>query len=407
MITRSDTSGTASLIRPFYPALDGLRAIAFLAVFSWHFARTIAPNAQALHWGWVGVDQFFALSGFLITGILFDTLHKPDFFRSFYIRRALRIFPLYYTIWIALLLLTPVLHILWNRYNLAMALYVGNLFLPGAGAGLHPTPGFIVYRSLRHAGVTHGILVEHFWSLCVEEQFYLVWPAVVWLVRSRRALIRLCVAGAIASPLLRLVILHFAPQQLNILGLYYPTYVRCDALLLGSALALWLRSPQPLKLAFHRRVAALVLPVSVALLAVGFIFSGNSSLPINNAFVCTIGYSLIAIAAVSVLLLALFPGTRLAAVLQLRPLVALGRISYGLYVIHQLLEPPMNVIIPFLRRRHLVILYPFLGLAISWALAALSFRYLESPFLRLKDRLAHRSGAVADPPPSNQPLAAE
>ena len=401
-------NSSATLLQRYYPSLDGLRALAFLAVFSWHYARTIAPAAQIFHWGWVGVDLFFALSGFLITGILFDTLHKPDFFRSFYIRRALRIFPLYYAIWIGLLLLTPVLHILWNRYNLAMALYVGNLFIPAANAALHPQPSMVLYHSLRHPGVTHAILVDHFWSLCVEEQFYLVWPAVLWLIRSHNALLRLCLAGAALSPLLRLAILHFSPQQLDTLGLYYPTYVRCDALLLGSALALWLRTPGGPSLPRLKQTAAIALASSLVPLVLGILLEKTSSrLPIQDPFVCTLGYTLIAIASVSLLLLALYPGTRLAAMLQLRPLVSIGRISYGLYIIHELIEPPMETLIPRLTRMHLLMLYPFLAFAVCWLLALISFRYLESPFLRLKDRLARRPGAVADPPPSHTSLAPE
>jgi peptidoglycan/LPS O-acetylase OafA/YrhL len=402
------THGRASLLQSYYPSLDGLRALAFLAVFCWHYARTVAPNTELFHWGWAGVDIFFVLSGFLITGILFDTLRRRDFFRSFYIRRALRIFPLYYTIWIGLLLVTPVLHILWNRYNVAMAFYVGNLFIPGANSGLHPQPSVVLYPSLRHPGVTHGVLVDHFWSLCVEEQFYLVWPAIVWFLRSRTALLYLCLAGAALCPVLRLTILHFAPGQLDNLGLYYPTYVRCDSLLLGSALALWLRAPGGLRLPRLKQIAMATLAGSIFLLVLGVMLQRHTApLPIHDPFVCTVGYSLIAIAGSSLLVLALYPDTWLAGFLQLHPLVSIGRISYGLYVIHELIMPPLESQIPHLKRHHIALLYPVISFAICWVLAALSFRYLESPFLRLKDRLARRPGAVADPPPSHTSLAAE
>jgi hypothetical protein len=98
-----------------YPALDGMRAIAFLMVFAQHYY--FAP------WGWMGVDLFFVLSGFLITGILFDTRHDSHRVRNFYIRRTLRIFPLYYGIMLALLALQPLAH--WN-WDLVWPSYVGN-----------------------------------------------------------------------------------------------------------------------------------------------------------------------------------------------------------------------------------------------------------------------------------------
>jgi len=99
------TKATGSLIKPFYPALDGLRAIAILMVFAVHYGPFIR-DFSLFKWGWVGVDLFFVLSGFLITGILYDTLHEPHFFRSFYIRRTLRIFPLFYGFWVLLLILS-------------------------------------------------------------------------------------------------------------------------------------------------------------------------------------------------------------------------------------------------------------------------------------------------------------
>jgi peptidoglycan/LPS O-acetylase OafA/YrhL len=92
--------------RLFYPALDGMRAIAFLLVFGQHYLQ--------IPWGWAGVDLFFVLSGFLITGILFDSRDDPFRVRNFYVRRTLRIFPLYYGIMLALLVLQPFAHWQWN-----------------------------------------------------------------------------------------------------------------------------------------------------------------------------------------------------------------------------------------------------------------------------------------------------
>src|ERR1700761_9741340 len=109
----------------FYPALDGLRAIAVLMVFYQHYISNTG-GAPAFNWGWSGVDLFFVLSGFLITGILYDTRNTLHRFRNFYVRRTLRIFPLYYGVLLMALLLTPVFHWFWHPAQILWPLYLGN-----------------------------------------------------------------------------------------------------------------------------------------------------------------------------------------------------------------------------------------------------------------------------------------
>src|ERR1700744_4617103 len=117
-IVAGNTAETSPENRGFYPALDGLRALAFLMVFATHY--------EGMPWGWSGVDVFFVISGFLITGILLDTRDDRYRVRNFYARRSLRIFPLYYGVFLLLLLLTPFLHLNWSAGWLAWPLYVGN-----------------------------------------------------------------------------------------------------------------------------------------------------------------------------------------------------------------------------------------------------------------------------------------
>src|ERR1700744_2918814 len=115
-------------------SLDGLRGVAFLMVFFRHYGIS---SHQGSSWikivtsicsvGWVGVDLFFVLSGFLITGILLDTRGRPGYFANFYARRALRIFPLYYTVMGVLFVLTPWLHLEWHKGHLAYLFYAGNI----------------------------------------------------------------------------------------------------------------------------------------------------------------------------------------------------------------------------------------------------------------------------------------
>jgi len=385
----------ATLIRSFYPGLDGLRAVAFFLVFVDHYFLPPLWNRPIYRWGFVGVDLFFVLSGFLITGILYDSLHHKNYFLSFYIRRTLRIFPVFYGVWLLLLVLTPFWHIAWNGYNVAMAAYIGNFFLPGASYGLHVDPGTLFYLSKRHAGFS-AIAVSHFWSLCIEEQFYLIWPAVVWFIRSRRTLLLLCMAVIGIAPLLRAVFLYSHPS--GYLSLYFNTFSRADTLLVGAALALWLRGPQTTVIKVRRVAYILTLGAPLFLWLSVSLNGAHATTPIADPVVCTLGYTLIALTGAGILLLAI-DSNPFTTLLQIRPLAAIGRMSYGLYIFHGLIAPYILAKALTFHRYHGRLLVPMLGFACSYIIAWLSFRFLESPFLRLKDILAPRAGAISDPPP--------
>lgn len=394
----------APLLRPFYPALDGLRAVAFLLVFFFHFrADPYSPWAWRW-WGWVGVDLFFVLSGFLITGILFDSLNNKHYFRSFYIRRALRIFPLFFGFWLVMLALSPLLHIAWNRYNVAMALYCGNFFIPGANRGLHLQPGILYYTSIWSQGHRRGLQVHHLWSLCMEEQFYLAWPVVVWLLRSRRKLLGFCLAVVAVLPFVRLFLTLRWPQLLPPGYLYFNTFTRVDTLLAGAALALWLRpkDARPKLASASLRGFATALAIGSPLLLGLLVAAQRSRLGPSqyDSAVSTIGFSLIAFTGAGLILLAIDPASRLSRLLQIAPLAGLGRISYGLYFYHVILIEPVLRIVRYLDGHHLHILPEVLDLLLTLAISWLSFRFIESPFLRLKPRLAPRHGAVEDPDPA-------
>jgi peptidoglycan/LPS O-acetylase OafA/YrhL len=232
----------------YFPTLDGLRAVAFLMVFTFHYLQ--------LPWGWAGVDIFFVLSGFLITGILFDSRDEPHRIRNFYVRRTLRIFPLYYGVILLLVLLYPIFHWEWNWHWLAWPLYVGN-FLRGHRPFLVRSPLEMLadFQPLSRTFPSVQPYLGHFWSLCVEEQFYLVWPCVVFLVRDRRKLLTLCLACVVVCPLARTLGSHTLPQfMLDQEVLYRWTPFRIDALLLGGALALTRRGPSPWRLLVLARI---------------------------------------------------------------------------------------------------------------------------------------------------------
>jgi peptidoglycan/LPS O-acetylase OafA/YrhL len=168
-------------------SLDGFRGIAFLLVFMRHYALSTHTNSAIIHaamtigeGGWIGVDLFFALSGFLITGILLDTRGTKGYFRNFFARRILRIFPLYYGVFVLLLLLTPFLHLQWHPGHLLYLVYLGNIaYLVNTGLGK----------------IVPDVSLIHFWSLAVEEQFYLIWPCVIFFITSRRRLVWVCLGA--------------------------------------------------------------------------------------------------------------------------------------------------------------------------------------------------------------------
>lgn len=161
--------------RPYYPALDGLRGLAVLAVMACHTLY------RPLALGWMGVPLFFALSGFLITGILLRAKDEPHYFRTFYKRRAVRIFPIYY-LFVAVSFIVGTYLAMPTKDLWRAVIYIQNYRIPGEPQQI---PGFFG---------------GHTWSLAVEEQFYLIWPLLAWWL-SPRALLRCClvlVAGALA-----------------------------------------------------------------------------------------------------------------------------------------------------------------------------------------------------------------
>jgi peptidoglycan/LPS O-acetylase OafA/YrhL len=395
MSTSAIETEPASRTRPYYPALDGLRAVAFLAVFVSHYGPVVS-TWPALRGGWIGVDVFFVLSGFLITGILYDDLGTPQYFRRFYIRRALRILPLFYGFWLLLAVLTPLLGIVWTRYNFATVAYVGNYFSARALAGRHADPGLLLCRRLFAHGGAQTLDLVPLWSLCIEEQFYLVWPAVVAAVRSRRKLMVLCFVVIGLSPLLRGLYWRLSPATAQHGATYFNTLTRLDGLLLGGAIALWLRGARPPSAVTLRRVAypLLMLPLPV-LGGLIVLFSPNLHAAdavnwINDPVVNTIGLSLVALFSAGLLLLAIQPDSWVYRVLHVQPLLAIGRRSYGLYFLHAVpLLLFAGQLLPRLQQHHLGGLFIPAALLYTFAAGWLSYRYLESPFLNLKSRFPH------------------
>jgi len=399
-VVTGNTSHTLPENRVFYPALDGLRAVALLLVFFQHYA--------SIPWGWSGVNVFFVLSGFLITGILFDTRDDAHRARNFYVRRTLRIFPLYYGIFFALLLLYPIVHWQWTSSWIAWPLYFGNFLILRSPAVLdgNSIQALSAYGRLTCARFPFStVYLGHFWSLCVEEQFYLFWPWIVFWLRSRRALIWFCSVTIIAVPLLRVSTQHFAPQWMLQTGMLARlTPFQLDSLLLGGLIALlWRGSYREQLLSIGKIIAILCAIAALIYLAI----TVRQSAPDWRAgyhypiWQNTWGLSFINIFSAAAILCALRPGSAVYRALNLRPLRWLGRISYGAYVLHDIPHKFYEHVIASISRHSTLVrshtgpASTLLALCSTVLLAWFSFRFFEARFLNLKERWTIRSNAQA------------
>jgi peptidoglycan/LPS O-acetylase OafA/YrhL len=341
---------------------------------------------KTAHGGWVGVQLFFVVSGFLITGILLDAKPRPYFFSNFYVRRTLRIFPPYYaTLAVLLWVLPHVLGIpaevrpvmdkqgwLWSyTSNIALLVYGGWSF---GGGWLH---------------------LDHMWSLAVEEQFYLVWPLVVFLVDTRW-LTRISIATVVLSPFLRLAMFK---SGLSPEGIYAFTPCRLDALAMGALLAIFVRHPAS-EIHTSRLLRILLATGCVGLIPVIALSRG---LRLDSGFVQFAGFSALGLLFSGVVLAAYVatPESRVGRFLSSAPMVFLGRYSYGIYLFHLPLRPAVTAILPIDRLVAMTgsvpiadLIYSALDLAMATALAYVSWHVLEKHFLALKDRFTRSGGGA-------------
>ena len=344
------------------PQLDVLRGVAVLDVMFYH-AVDIAPRLHLRPFfglGYIGVDLFFVLSGFLITGILVRTKDSAGYFTNFYSRRALRIWPLYY----ALLLFTFV---------------VLPIVLPQMKAAIfehsHPWEAFPFFlQNLMLKGQAFDT-VRVTWSLAIEEQFYLVWPLIVFLA-PRRMLKPLAVAALFLAVAMRWSVQYGLIPPVNI---YTNTLTRLDGLALGAFLAAWIPEAKSQTVRLWGIVMlALALPVTAA---VAWFKPGHWSF-----------YALVSACFASALCIVI----DMRALSNVPLLQYTGKISYGLYLVHvpvfflvsrselwKLAFPRSTV------TSEVVVLVT--SLALCYGLAAASWHFFESKFLKLKDRFEYAS----------------
>ncbi len=323
------------------------------------------------YYGYFGVDLFFVLSGFLITGILFDSLQDDGCFRKFYARRALRIFPLYYGVLLVCLLLTIPWHLHWGIMGWLLPLYLQN-FRP---------------RGIMALTLGHNIDLFHFWSLAVEEQFYLVWPAVVFFVRGKRALLWTTLIGSAAALLLRVVYLADYGSSYVV---HVTTFFRADSLLLGGTLALLYRSRAWWRV---QRIAPCGFLAAAGLILFSILYvtphlAGNiwaSAIAFEG-----VRYSILAPGFACLIAWALQRDSICSRLFELGWLRFLGKYSYGLYVLHVFVMSAVNVPLRDLLEAHThnklfsVAAAACTVILLSVLAATLSYHIFERPFLRLK-----------------------
>ncbi len=362
-----------------FPALDGIRAFAVLLIFFHHFGggahggRVLNLLNEVRLRGWVGVDLFFALSGFLITGILFDTRADSHYFVRFYVRRSLRIFPVFYLTLLILLLLTPVFRYHWRWAHLSFPLYLGN-FWGNADLSLYDI------ASPNHPSAK--LFLGHFWSLFVEEQFYLLWPLVVWFVRDRVRLLWTAAGLSMLALLLRSIEVAMFPLSVAETWVFRTLPFRMDALLIGAMLALLLRGPEADR--WQRRSLPVALGASALVLLIFLLSPGYDS-----PWLLTLGLSLTPVASAGLIGMTLRAGEAVERFFHLRPMRTLGRYSYGFYLFHTIYGWAWIQLLVLLNHRlHSIALAGvvalFANFVVTFLVSKLSYDLFERRFLVLK-----------------------
>jgi len=361
------------------PGLDGLRAIAFLLVFAFH--------TDYLQFGWVGVSLFFVLSGFLITGILLDmkkSLTARDYFFKFYGRRFLRIFPLYYfylalmtgvAIWLLSISYRPNFMQMFLDQVWYAVFYVYDFFF-----------GTITFE--------YSFFLDHFWSLSVEEQFYIFWPLLILLV-PERSLKKLFIGFIILGPIFRIAfffihrsgVFRFLGDTVA-LAVFPLPFSHMDAFAFGAYISRY--SIPKSKEQFFLLLGILPLvgfgSQYIATGEIGAISALGYPLHLPEAYQFIWGYTLLnyffAVIIYTVVKHGLFVRFLDSALLRY-----LGKISYGLYVYHfpiiwfSIRVRDYGAVDPF--AKPLIALISFLA---TLLVASLSYKYLEKPLLNLKER---------------------
>lgn len=342
--------------------LDAVRGLAALAVLLCHLPR-------GFWFGETGVDLFFVLSGFLITGIILRSIDHPKFLSTFYLRRSLRIFPIYYlAIFLAFCLNSVRNH-------------------PGETDGL---PFYLLYLQNVHVywGETTppvNISLGHTWTLAIEEQFYLFWPFALFLLRRK------------AAVWLSLILL-LVPFVLRASGIdRIVLFAHSDGLALGAMLAyVYLRAPLESRKGLSNFFGIMSLITFIAYWLLWFKLSAVSGYTGKKFITNNVAISLISVSYFGFIGTIVFrAGSRWFGFLRNPWLVKIGTVSYGLYLYHWILYELLDTFVEFRWKLGQPYWLDVLKLCLSFLAAFLSWRFIEKPILKLKDKFAYQPNVKA------------
>lgn len=353
--------------------LDAIRGWAVLLVLCYHF---YAEQIGLFGIGWVGVDLFFVLSGFLITGILLDSKLKPHYFRNFYIKRVLRIFPVYFFVLAIILYVVP-------RISITA--------IPDLRYYLDNQEWFWLYFQnwlFTIDGYPNDRVLRYTWSLCIEEQFYMFWPFLIYRL-NKRTIVWVLVSFIVLANVLRIIEIDGINQNYK----YVNTFARLDTISIGALIAVLIRTRKDLLEKYTSYVMMLAAAMLVVIIAYKRRLYFGDLYPTFSFFALLFG-------ALIVWSMAENKPRLLKAAVDNKIMVFLGKYSYGIYLYHVPVhfwatDPllgfagkyvPLNLPVVLVLKTILLLL--------SVGIAVLSFKFLEKPFLDLKKRFTVKRLAV-------------
>jgi len=346
----------------YYPGIDGLRGLAVILVLIYHNFFYL----EITWYGQFGVDLFFVISGFLITEILLKSVSSAKYFTNFYGRRFMRIFPIYYLCLVIIFFILPDQLLLDATLKTSKAdqwwfwTYMQNWFFVMHGVRIGTAP------------------ITHFWTLAVEEQFYLLWPPIILLVRDLKKLLVLCIAILITINVIRFFTWIYFMENIDQFSF---TISRCDGILAGSTLAILKHTGQ-----FQKSILLKIASIILILLN-GIYFLLGPVFDLRPNYLSIAGYTSISIFFTWVLYLTISPPPSiLQKTLLIYPLKFFGKYSYGIYVFH---FPVMFLLHPTIEKW----LWPLFGnrfpetfllICIEVIIAVIVYHLYEKHFLKLK-----------------------
>jgi len=340
----------------FYRGLDSFRGIGILWIIYCHYV----PYNNFFRFGWISLEVFFVLSGFLITKVLLYSVNRPHFFKNFYARRVLRIFPIYY------LFITLSFLIIFLFTKEESSLYLKNNF------------GYYYAYLHNFLFVFDGLEPEnyltHLWSLAMEEQFYFLWPLVIYFVKDVKKLRKILLVSIILVLITRIVVWWNWGERFEVY--HCNTFTRIDTIAFGCLLGCGFSYKE-----LSKTVRIIILFLCIAVFPAGVILYDNYFF--TNPFFCTIGYTAISILSIGMIEYFISNDNRFLFLKHNQLLNYLGQISYGMYLVH--------IPIYFFISSRTSLPHPLNGVAslgLSFLIAAVSYRFYEEPFLRLKRKFS-------------------